>query len=197
MQSPTPQNESPYELGRKLENLIRRGTVHAVRGKPAGVRVQSGDNITDWLPWLTVRAGGVDGGRMWDAPVVGEQVVVLSQGGDLAQGVVLLGLASDAMPDGSDILGHVRRDFDELNYWEWLRGVFTLFCMEAITLNVADSCRLHMTPDALQIHVGGAQLLITGDGITSNVDIIAKEISLTEHLHGGVLKGAANTEVPK
>lgn len=196
MQSPTPQNESPYELGRKLENVVRRGTVHAVRGKPAGVRVQSGDNITDWLPWLAVRAGGVEGGRMWDAPVVGEQVVILSQGGDLAQGVALLGLASDAMPDGSDILGHVRRDFDESDYWEWLRGAFTLFCMEAITLNVADNCRLHMTPDALQIHVGGAQLQITADGITSNVDITAQGVSLVNHKHGGVTPGPAPTGVP-
>lgn len=197
MQSPVHQTESPYELGRKLENLIRRGTVHAVRGKPAGVRVKTGDNITDWLPWLALRAGGVEGGRMWDAPVAGEQCVILSQAGDLAQGVALLGLASDAMPDGSDILGHVRRDFGESDYWEWLRGAFTLFCMEFITLNVADSCRLHMTADALQINVGGAQLRITEDGITSNVDITAQGISLVKHKHGGVVSGGATTKVPQ
>lgn len=196
MQAPTPQTESPYELGRKLENVIRRGTVHAVRGKPAAVRVQSGDNVTNWLPWLALRAGGVEGGRMWDAPVEGEQCVILSQGGDLAQGVVLVGLPSDAMPEGSDILGHVRRDFDETDYWEWLRGAFTLFCMEAITLNVSDSCRLHMTPEALQINVGGAQLLITESGITSNVDITAQGISLTRHKHRGVTTGPSTTGGP-
>ena len=196
MQAPTPQTESPYELGRKLENVIRRGTVHAVRGKPAAVRVQSGDNITNWLPWLALRAGGVEGGRMWDAPVEGEQCVILSQGGDLAQGVVLVGLPSDAMPDGSDILGHVRRDFDETDYWEWLRGAFTLFCMEAITLTVADTCRLHMTPDALQINVGSAQLLITEEQITSNVDVVAKGISLVEHKHEGVTAGRDETGKP-
>lgn len=197
MANPTPQTESPYELGRKLENLIRRGTVHAVRGKPAGVRVKTGDNITDWLPWLALRAGGVEGGRMWDAPVVGEQCVILSQAGDLAQGVALLGLPSDAMPDGSDILGHVRRDFDETDYWEWLRGDFKLFCMESITLDVADNCRLRMTADALQINVGGAQLRITQDGITSNVDITAQGISQVKHKHGGVVPGSATTKVPQ
>lgn len=189
MQTPVHQTESPYELGRKLENLIRRGVVHAVRTRPAGVRVQSGDNITDWVKWITLRAGGVEGGRTWDAPVVGEQCVLLCQGGDLAQGVALLGLPSDAMPDGSDIPGHVRRDFDETDYWEWLRGEFALFCMESITLRVTDTCRLHMTPDAVQINVGGAQLRITEDGIVTNVDIVAKGKSLVGHLHGGVQKG--------
>lgn len=196
MREPLHQNESPYETGRKLENLIRRGTVHAVRARPAAVRFQSGDNLTDWLPWLSLRAGGVDGGRLWDAPVAGEQGVLLSQGGDLAQGVVLLGLPSDAMPAGSDILGQVRRDFDAYNFWEWLRGAFTLFCMDSITLDVAGNCRLHMRADALELRVGAAVLTMSSAQISTNVDIVASGISLTRHQHGGVSTGGANTQGP-
>ena len=214
MESPIAQPESPYELNRRLENLVRKGTVAEVRLQtPARVRVKMGDNTSDWLPWMARRAGGVDGGRHWHAPIVGEQVVVLCAGGDPAQGVVLVGLYSDAMPQGSDLPGHERTDWDESNYWEWLRGQFKLFCMERIELNVADTCTLRMTTDSVEIRTpgtsitqqgdtvtitaGAAQLVIGSNQITSNVDIVAMGISLTRHRHGGVQIGLSQTGAPQ
>ena len=213
MESPVTQPESPYELNRRLENLVRKGTVAAVRlQSPARVRVKMGDNTSDWLPWMALRAGGIDGGRHWHAPIVGEQVVVLCAGGDPAQGVVLVGLYSDAMPQGSELPGHERMDWDDLNYWEWLRGQFKLFCMERIELNVADTCTLVMdtgrieirTPgtsitqqgDTVTIVAGGAQLVIGPGQITSNVDIVAQSVSLLRHVHKGVTPGILMTQEP-
>jgi len=198
MESPIAQTESPYEAARRTENLIRRGTVAAVRlGKPARVRVKTGDNTTDWLPWLALRAGGAQGGRHWHPPVVGEQAVVLSQGGDLAQGVVLLGLYSDAMEQPSEQADCERLEWAEDNYLQWLRGALEILCLESITLDVGQGqCRLRMTPDSLHINVGGATLSMTAGGITTNVDIGAKGISLTRHRHSGVEPGPANTGGP-
>ena len=49
MPETTPQQESPYELQRLLQNLLQVGTVAAVRAKPLAVRMQCGDNTTDFV----------------------------------------------------------------------------------------------------------------------------------------------------
>ena len=73
MESPITQPESPLEIVRRLENVVRLGTVAEVRYEtPARCRIKTGDLITDWLPWTTARAGG---DRSWWAPEVGEQVI--------------------------------------------------------------------------------------------------------------------------
>ena len=74
------------EIDRKLANLIRLGTVKEADYKKARVRIQIGKILTDWLPWVTARAGQ---DRNWSAPSVGEQVVLLSPSGEMAQGVVI------------------------------------------------------------------------------------------------------------
>jgi len=199
MESPVAQTESPYETARRLENAIRRGTVAAVRlASPARLRVKVGDNTTDWLPWLALRAGGAQGGRHWSPPVVGEQAVVLCQGGDMAQGVALVGLYSDAMPQPSDQPECERMEWAQDNYLQWLRGALEIMCLESITLDVGQGqCRLHMTPTSLQLNVGAASLSMTAGGISTNVDIEAQGISLVKHVHGGVRSGDSNTGAPR
>lgn len=96
----TPQQESPYELQRLLQNLLKWGTVAAVRAKPLAVRMQCGDNTTDWLTPAGLAAGAVF--SAYRMPEVGEQGLALCAGGDLGQGVALLGIYSDAMPQPSD-----------------------------------------------------------------------------------------------
>ena len=196
MDSPTPQPESPYETQRRMENIVRKGTVAAVRlAAPARVRVKTGDNTTDWLPWIALRAGGVAGGRTWNPAVVGEQCTVLAPGGDLAQAVVLLGLYSDAMPQGSEQAACDRTDWDEDNYFEWLRGALTAYCMESITLSTPNTS-VHMEGSSVTITGGGAVLTIGPDRITSNVDIVAQGVSLVHHKHTGVTKGFDLTGAP-
>lgn len=96
------------ELARLIENLIRFGTVAEVQVKPPRVRVKSGDITTAWRPWLNLRAGA---DREWDPPTVGEQVVLFSPSGNLAQGVALTGLSSDQIPANGDREGLHRRTY--------------------------------------------------------------------------------------
>lgn len=98
------------ELHRLLENLVRLGTVAEVDHARARVRVRSGGLLTAWLPWHTPRAGAT---RVWDPPTVGEQVVLLSPGGDPAAGVVLTGLYSSANPAPADDPTLFRRVFPD------------------------------------------------------------------------------------
>ncbi|CNI32878.1 phage baseplate assembly protein V [Yersinia pekkanenii] len=82
-------------LKRLLANIIRIGIVSDVSLANGLCRVKIGNLETDWLNWLTLRAGRV---RFWSAPSVGEQVMVLSIGGELTTGFVLPAIFSDAKP---------------------------------------------------------------------------------------------------
>lgn len=96
------------DLARLLENIVRFGTVEAVQMQPPRVQVKSGNITTAWRPWLNLRAGA---DREWDPPTIGEQVVLLSPSGNLAQGVVLTGLFSDLIPANGDRDGLHRRTY--------------------------------------------------------------------------------------
>lgn len=83
------------ELDRRLSNILRYGTITALDEANALVTVDIGDNTTASLPWFTSRAGG---DRVWWAPEVGEQVMVLSPSGELAHGCVLPAIYQDTKP---------------------------------------------------------------------------------------------------
>ena len=84
-----------HDLIRRLENLIRIGTVASVDHAAARCIVDCGGIVTAPLPWLTLRAGT---DRTWDAPTAGEQVVVLAPGGEMMQAVVIMGLYQTQAP---------------------------------------------------------------------------------------------------
>ena len=96
------------ELARLIENIIRLGTVAEVQVEPPRVRVKTGKVTTAWRPWFALRAGE---DREWDPPTVGEQVILFSPSGNLAQGVALTGLFSDANPANGDREGLHRRTY--------------------------------------------------------------------------------------
>lgn len=192
----TPPQDSPQEATRRVENLARLGTVVAVRHeKPARCRIKLGDNTTDWLPWMAGRAAGNQGSKWWP-PVVGEQCLVMAPGGDLAQGVALLGAYSDSMDAPSDGEGVDRTQWSETDFAEYRAGRHTLHMDEGITLEVGSACSLTMSPDSITLSVGGAVFTMAAGGITSNVDIVAQGISAVHHVHIGVIPGPATTGMP-
>lgn len=83
------------ELKRLITNVIRLGTIEEIDLETARVRIRSGDNLTGWLPWITRRAGTT---KDWNPPTIGEQIVLLSPCGDLAQAIALGSINSDANP---------------------------------------------------------------------------------------------------
>ena len=192
----TPQQDSPQESTRRVENLARMGTVVEVRhSKPARCRVKLGDNTTDWLPWIAGRAAGKQGSKWWP-PVKGEQCMVLSPGGDLSQGVALLGAYSDSMDAPSDGAGVDRTQWSEKDWAEYRAGRHTIHMEEGIKLEVGTACSITMAPDIISLRVGGAVLTIANGRITSTVDIVAQGISAVHHVHGGVETGFGDTQEP-
>ena len=88
------------EQERRLDNVLRFGRILEVDYQNTTARVQSGNIQTDFLPWITPRAGDV---RIWSPPKVGEQVLVLAVSGEFNTGVILPSLfASNAPNDSPD-----------------------------------------------------------------------------------------------
>lgn len=86
---------SIQELARAIRNMIRTGIIVETDLTTGRCRVQTGGIYTDWLQWLTHRAGR---SRTWWAPSVGEQVMILAVGGELDTAFVLPGIYSDDNP---------------------------------------------------------------------------------------------------
>ena len=83
------------EAQRMLSSVIRFGTVAELDLASARCRINTGEILTDFIPWFVPRAGTC---IEWSAPVVGEQVMIISPGGDTHGAVALRGIYSDAFP---------------------------------------------------------------------------------------------------
>ena len=184
-------------LSRMLENLIRLGVIAAVQMEPPRVKVKTGALTTAWLPWLALRAGA---DREWDPPTVDEQVILFSPSGQLANGVVITGLPSDHIPANGNRAGLHRRTYADGAVIEY------------------DSVEHHLSailPDSgttSLVSKGGINIIgpINHQGdynqtgnqnvvglVTVSEDVVAANISLVKHLHGGVLVGGAKTGKPE
>lgn len=85
------------ELTRRIDNLLRIGTVAEVKGNLC--RVKTGELLTQYRPFFTRRAGTAK--TSW-RPTVGEQVMLLSLSGDLTNAYILPALYSDENPEPDD-----------------------------------------------------------------------------------------------
>lgn len=213
-----PQSENE----RILSNMIRIGVVSQLDEANARVKVSAAGLTTDWLPWVTSRAGAT---RTWSAPRPGEQVIVLSPYGDPAQAVVLPSIYQDAHPapaNSEDVEHVVFPDGSTVNYNSESNtltvtvagsGNVIVNCKEAtinaetsVTLNTPDTfCKGKLTVDGLLTYKDGMQGS-TGSGkaatISGNIDFNSgtlthngKNISST-HTHLGVQPGPGTTGMP-
>ena len=86
------------EAIRLINNIVRIGTIAEVDVDHARAKVKAGDNVTGWQPWISARTGST---LEWNPPTVGEQVILLSPAGDLAQAIIITGLYTQNAPSKS------------------------------------------------------------------------------------------------
>lgn len=177
------------DLARLLENIVRFGTVEAVQMQPPRVQVKSGNITTAWRPWLNLRAGA---DREWDPPTIGEQVVLLSPSGNLAQGVVLTGLFSDLIPANGERDGLHRRTYRDgavIEYDSIAHRLRAILPEGGIT-DLTSTGGINITGPIN--HVGNytqqGNQVVTGT-VTVSEDVIAADISLRNHRTKGVTPG--------
>jgi phage baseplate assembly protein V len=170
--------------------VIQLGTVASVDHGSATCTVEIGDLTTGALPWLAQRAGGV---KVWSPPSIGEQCVVFCPEGDLAGGIVLPGLWSDANPAPTTLRDVVMMEMPD--------GAVIAYDHRRQSLNVV----LPEGGTATLVAPGGAT--ITGDvTINGNLsisgkaeaseDVVGAGISLKGHKHRDVAAGSAQSGAP-
>lgn len=214
------------ELSRRLENMIRFGTVAEVDHAARRVRVQSGDLLTDWLKWRVDRAGDTS---TWDPPTIGEQVMILSPSGEIGNGIVMQSIYSDAhnapdsspdthvidYPDGARIsYNHASGALEATGITTALVEASESITARAGTMVTIDAPDTTITGNLLvqQAAViqglltyqaglagtgGGAGNVITGNFVQTDGQLSSNGIVLDSHTHTGVTAGPASTGGPQ
>ncbi|MEC5345083.1 phage baseplate assembly protein V [Brenneria populi] len=207
---------SLIEIQRLLRNLIRVGVVTQVNTVDALCRVQTGEMTTDWLTWLTRRAGR---SRDWWAPSVGEQVLILSVGGELDTAFVLPGIYSDEnpAPSASADAYHVSFPDGAMIEYEPKAGALTVSGIKTADVTASESitatvplvmvkaetritldtpevvCTNKLITKTLEVQQGGT---MKGNIQHSSGDLSSNGVVVHTHVHSGVMGGPSNTGLP-
>lgn len=156
------------EQERRNRNRRRTGTIAEVdNGKGlARVKLTDGEKpfISPWMPWKEIAAGGTSAHI---PPIVGEQVDVMSESGDLTDAVIDFSTHSNANPRPHN-------------------GPEAVIVHGGTRMTLGDGT-VEIVAD---VTVKGA-LAVQGPSVTHN----GKNIGDT-HKHGGVIPGGSLTDVP-
>lgn len=183
-------------LARLLENLIRFGVIAAVQMEPPRVQVITGTLTTAWLPWLALRAGA---DREWDPPTVGEQVMLFSPSGQLANGIAVTGVFSDHIPANGNRQGLHRRTYADGTVIEYdsVAHHLNATLADGGTTNLISKGGINIvgpiTHEGDYIQTGNQT--VTGR-IDVSEDVVAAKVSLVSHLTSGVKQGGDQSGVP-
>lgn len=184
-------NTQLNEVMRIIANLIRTGTVTEVDAKKWLCRVKTGDLETNWLNWLTLRAGK---SRTWWKPSVGEQVLVLAVGGELTTAFVLPGIYSDACPPPSTSEDAMVTAFPDGGWIEYEpeTGRYLVKAGASIVFDAPESIAIKTA----LLDIKADQTVIKGEVTQSGGALSSNGVVLDAHAHTGVIKGGDNTGGP-
>lgn len=174
------------EQQRRLHNIATIGTVFDVNPDDQTMRLDVGDNQTDWLPIPALAAGQV---RVWRCPSVGEQFLLVSPSGELANAIPVLSLYSNQHPSPSNDPNEIRVRFNDSDFLSIKNQDSQL------TLKLND-----IVFDGDLTVTGGVDVgenVLVGGDIHSLGDTVAGSISLKSHTHGNVQSGRSNTGAPQ
>lgn len=183
-------------LARMLENLIRFGVIAAVQMEPPRVQVTTGTLTTAWLPWLALRAGA---DREWDPPSLGEQVMLFSPSGQLANGIVVTGVYSDHIPANGNRPGLHRRTYADGTVIEYDSAAHHLNAtlVDGGTTNLISKGGINLVGDITHQgdYIQTGNQTVTGR-VDVSIDVVAAGVSLVNHLTSGVKQGSDQSGVP-
>lgn len=183
------------ETQRRLHNIATIGTVIKIDADKALMRLSIGDNETDWLNIPTMAAGAIS---VWRCPSIGEQYLLVSPSGELANAIPVISLYSDHHPSPSTDPNEIRIRYNDTDFCsiDVVNSQLTMHISQitnqAATSIVWDTPTATVTGD---LQVEGS--INCGKSITAAEEVTASGIDLTTHTHGGVKSGASNTGQPQ
>ncbi|WP_313396784.1 phage baseplate assembly protein V [Pantoea septica] len=183
-------NENITELMRLITNLIRTGTVSEVDPVNWLCRVKTGDIETNWINWLTTRAGST---RTWWKPTVGEQVVLLSLGGNLETAFALPAIYSDAFPPPDYSENGATTVFQDGGWFQYEpeTGQLLIKNIKSVRIEAADGIQLiteQFGVDADQTRIN-SETVMNGDVTHGGGSMSSNGVVVHTHKHGGVKSG--------
>jgi len=208
---------SLQDIARAIRNIIRTGIVTDIDLAGGLCRVQTGGMQTTWLNWLTSRAGR---SRVWWAPSVGEQVLILAIGGELDTAFVLPSIFSDDQPAPSaspDAL-HIAFPDGAVIEYEPDSGSLTVSGIKTADVTASESitatvpvvlvkaetritldtpevvCTNKLITGSLEVQKGGT---MTGDITHTGGKFISNGVQVDHHAHGNVQSGGSWTKETK
>ncbi|HAT8515624.1 TPA: phage baseplate assembly protein V [Vibrio vulnificus] len=152
------------DLQRRLANMIRRGRVHSVdfEQSPPRVKVEyEKDAVTGWLPWISGRESSQHR-TDWEPLAVGEQVIILSESGELSAGVVL-----PSLPDATSPVPSTSPDEHVSRYEDGTTFIYNRKT-HILTIDVQGDVNFHATGNVTSHIEGNMSAQIDG---TANVTV--------------------------
>lgn len=190
-------NTQLTEIMRLITNLIRTGTVTEVDQGNWLCRVKTGELETNWINWLTLRAGN---SRTWWKPSVGEQVVLFSLGGNLETAFALPAVYSNQFPPPSNSEDGSVTEYPDGGWFEYEpeTGRWYVRGIKSMVIEAADNITLKtgefvVEADATRIN---SEVVINGGVTQCGGAMSSNGIVVDDHEHTGVAKGGANTGGP-
>lgn len=191
-------NAQLTELMRLITNLIRTGTILEVDADNWLCRVKTGDLETNWINWLTLRAGS---SRTWWKPSLGEQVVLLSMGGNLETAFALPAIYSDAFPPPSDSEGGSVTEYPDGGWFEYepATGRWLIKGVKSVLIEAVDNIELKtgrfiVTADQTQIN---SEVVINGGVTQGGGKMTSNGVVADAHVHDRVKSGGDTSGGPQ
>lgn len=185
------------EIMRLITNLIHTGVVTEVDRENWLCRVKTGDLETNWINWLTLRAGK---SRTWWKPSVGEQVVLFSLGGNLETAFALPAVYSNQFPPPSGSEDGNVTEYPDGGWFEYepATGRWYVRGIKSMVIEAADNITLKTSEFVLEADRTriNSEVVING-GVTQGGGAMSSNgIVVDAHQHTGVLKGGDTTGGP-
>jgi phage baseplate assembly protein V len=190
-------NEKLTEIMRLITNLIRTGTVSEVDSVNWLCRVKTGDLETNWINWLTLRAGST---RTWWQPTVGEQVMLLSLGGNLETAFALPAIYSDAFPPPDYSENGSTTQFSDGGFFQYEPATGQLLIKNIKSLRIEAAEGIQLLTEVFGVEASkttlNSETAINGAVTQRGGDMSSNGVVVHTHKHGGVKFGTDTSGGP-
>lgn len=185
------------EIIRRLDNLLRIGEIKEIDYSTGRCRIKSGGLVSDWLPWLTLRAGQT---RTWNPPTIGEHVVILSLSGELNSAIVLLGLNSPTFAAPSHNKNETVTDYPDgaRIVYNHKTSALHISGIKVATIQAQNQVIINC-PNTLingEVTINGG-LIINGAMTQQDGSLTSNGIIFAQHTHSGIKTGEERTGLPQ